>query len=175
MGPGADGKDDSPVPKRGDEPETPGNGNLAPEGQSQNDLSLRSLQDVLKDTAKTKELEDATGLSREQIEQFVKKYQKPKAGPAGPGREIDLKSNPNSDVARPSSNLPGLDSSTPFSTRSRRASSNVATDEIRDNVESVRLEPPPEMRGKWQGYKSRLEKVRAPKRPAPASTKGKGK
>ena len=147
---------------------------MAPDGQAQGGLNLRKLQEVLQDDTKAKELEQASGYSREQIEQFIRKYEKVKAAPSGPGRDINLKADDQKGAAQPSANLPGLSSSTPFSTKSRRGIGTAATDTLRDNVEAARFEPPPEMRGKWEGYKNKLMKVPAPKRtPAPAPS-GKG-
>ena len=47
-------------------------------------------------------------MTREQMEQFVKKYEKVKSGPAGPGREIQVKPGERGEDAKPSANLPGI-------------------------------------------------------------------
>src|SRR5215213_8118926 len=57
----------------------------------QSELVLQKLEDLLRKNQVTPELEQATGMSREQMEQFVTKFKKaPKAAP-GPGREIQAK------------------------------------------------------------------------------------
>ena len=55
------------------------------------ELVLRRIEELLKNDKVTPELEKETGMSREQMEQFVQKFKPaPKADP-GAGREIDVK------------------------------------------------------------------------------------
>ena len=68
---------------------TPSAEDIAPQGQSQTDMVLRTVKDLIAKDAVTPDLEKETGMTREQMEQFVKKYEKVKSAPAGPGREID--------------------------------------------------------------------------------------
>jgi hypothetical protein len=148
---------------------------VAPAGQPQSELNLRGLHELLKDDKTAKQLEKDTGYSREQLEQFTKRYEKAKSAPAGPGRDIDLKGGEQSD-AKPSANLPGLDSSTRFSTKNRRERGIAPQDQgsdARGNLEGVRFQPPPEWRGKMEGYKNKLAKLVAPDGSArPPATKG---
>ena len=83
-------------------------------------------------------------------------------------RNIDLKGGQQTD-AKTSANLPGLDASSRFSTTNRRNRGSAPHDEIRDNLEGIRFEPPPEWRGKFEGYKNKLAKVVAPKAAPKAS------
>ena len=168
-GPDSSPKDETkPQTKRADEPENQGGDTVAPANQPQGDLFLRKLQDALHDDTKAKDLEKDTGLSREQLEQFVKKYEKVKSPPPGPGREIEVK--PGDKVAaKPSANLPGINPATPFSSVTHRSAGKAPQDQIRDNLESARLEPPRVFKERWEGYKNRLSKVSAPK-----STGGQG-
>ena len=168
------GKDETKESPRSTEAQDQGADTVAPAGQPQSGLNLRGLHDLLKDDKTAKQLEKDTGYSREQIEQFTKRYEKAKSAPAGPGRDIDLKSGEQSD-AKPSANLPGLDASTRFSTKNRRDRGIAPQDQIRDNNESIRFQPPPEWRGKMEGYKSKLAKLVAPDSSAkpPATKSGK--
>jgi hypothetical protein len=128
---------------------------VAPQGQPQSDLFVRNLSDALQDGQATKDLEERTGLTREQLEQFATKFQKPKSGPAGPGREIDV--TPREETpAKPAANLPGVDRSRSFSTKTMRERGFMAPDDVRDNAEGVRFEPPPELRAKWKDYREML-------------------
>ena len=168
-------KDEStkPVTTRADEPENPGGDTVAPKNQPQSDLFLRKLDEALQDDAKAKDLERDTGVSREQLEQFAKKYEKMKSAPAGPGRDIKVKPGEQTAAQQPSPNLPGLGSSVSFSTAARRKSGSAPQDQLRDNNEAIRLTPPAEFRGRLEGYKNKLMKVAAPtpKRPAAPSTR----
>jgi hypothetical protein len=144
---------------------------VAPTGQPQSGLNLRHLNELLKDDDRAKQLEKDTGLSREQLEQFSKRYEKVQSAPAGPGRDIDLKSGEQTD-AKPSGNLSGLEPSTRFNPANRRGRGTAPQDQVHDNNEGVRFQPPPEWRGKFEGYKTKLAKVVAPKgTPKPPATK----
>ena len=53
---------------------------------------MRRVEDLLKDDQSTRKLEQETGMSRQQIEQFVDKWKKAPDRPApGPGRTIEAK------------------------------------------------------------------------------------
>ena len=56
----------------------------------------------------------------------------------------------------------GSSSSTRFSTKNRRGSGTAPQDQVRDNNEGVRFQPPPEWRGKMEGYKNKLAKLVVP-------------
>ncbi len=159
--PGKDGTSPSPTMS---EPENPFGDTVAPRDQPQSDLVLRKLPDLLKDEDAVKQLEQQTGLTKGQLEQFATKYQKvdPKQ-PVGPGREITLKPGEEPGAA-PSKDQPRLDPKTRFSTKNQRARGTIAQDEARGNTEGVRVEPPAEFRAKWRGYTSRLGRVATPPR-----------
>ncbi len=178
-GPSNDGGPTTPKSANDDTKESPraaevqdqGADSVAPANQPQSNLNLRTLHEAMQDDAKAKQLEDATGYTREQIEQFARRYEKVKSAPAGPGRNIDLKGADQTD-AKPSGSFPGLDPSTRFSTKNRRDRGTAPQDQIRDNLEGIRLEPPPEWRGKFEGYKNKLARVVVPKSAAkPPATK----
>jgi hypothetical protein len=164
-------KDETKESPRATESQDQGADSLAPDGQPQSNLNLRTLNEALQDDARAKQLEKDTGLSREQLEQFSKRYEKVKSAPAGPGRNIDLKGGEQTD-AKPSANLSGLESSTRFNTANRRGRGTAPQDQVRDNLEGARFQPPPEFRGKYEGFKNKLAKVVVPKgTPKPPATK----
>jgi hypothetical protein len=134
---------------------------VAPKGQSQSDLVLRAVKDLLAKDAVTPDLEKETGMTREQMEQFVKKYEKGKSEPAGPGREIEVKPGDRGSNDKPSANLPGIDSRSRFSTKNLKDRGTMSRDDMRNNVEGIRFTPPPEFRAKIEGYKSTLARSRS--------------
>jgi len=158
-----------PLPKAADQAEEPtvpvqqrdevGAGDsVAPRNQPQSDLVLRTIRDLLDKKADTSDLEAATGMSRTEMEQFVKQYEKIQSGPAGPGREIEVKPG-SGEAARAAPNLPGLDSRV-SSTQAIKERGVTVQDDIRDNQEGVRFVPPAEFRNKLEGYKNALSRSR---------------
>ena len=133
---------------------------LAPEGQSQTEMVLRTVKDLLAKDAVTPDLEKATGMTREQMEQFVKKYEAVKSAPAGPGRDISVKPGEAGAGEGPSANLPGIDPRTRFSNKNIKGRGEAPRDDVHNNLEGVRFTPPPEFRSKFEGYKSTLAKSR---------------
>jgi hypothetical protein len=143
---------------------------VAPEGQPQSDLFLQKLHDALNDPASAKDLEQASNMTREQLDQFVTRYTKAKSAPAGPGRDIDVKPGEQAAVP-PAADLPGIDPRTRISSKNLRGRDTMAQDDVHSNFEDIRFQPPKELRGKWEAFKNRLSKVPAPKRAAkPAAT-----
>jgi hypothetical protein len=147
---------------------------VAPKGQPQSELTLRELSEALKDDQTAKNLEDRTGLTREQWEQYARKYEKTKSEPAGPGREIEVKPG-DQPAAKPATDLPRLDRTQRFSTNSVRERGAIPQEKVRNSlVEGLRYEPPAEYRGKWEGYRSKLSRSRVTSgrptaRPKPAA------
>ncbi len=117
----------------------------------------------LKTPRPPRKLEQDTGLNRERLEELAAPYKKVKSPPAGPGREIEVNHGEQTD-AKPSANLPGLNSNVSFSTRNVRDRGTMAQDDVRNNIEGIRHQVPSEWRGKWEGYRNKLGKVAAPKR-----------
>ncbi len=156
-------KDDSKPSPPAQEPENRGGDSVAPQGQPQSDLFLRRLDDVLKDPASAKDLEERMNMTREQIEQFAAKFKKINSGPAGPGRDIKVKPGEQTPVP-PAANLPGIDAKSRFSTKTMSKQGTMAQDDVHGNREDIRFQPPPEFQGKWEEFKTRMSKVSAPRR-----------
>jgi hypothetical protein len=170
------GQDNSKPSPPAAEPENPPNDDVAPEGQAQSDMVLRAVKDLLANDKVTPDIEKATGMNREQMEHFVKKYEARKSAPAGPGREVEVKPGEPNTKDRPGSNLPGIDRQSRFTNKNLKDRGTMATDDARDNLEGIRFTPPPELRGKFEAFKSTLAKsrTRTAPRPAPARATGAG-
>jgi hypothetical protein len=166
-------KDESEASPHAKEPDDPGKGLVAPEGAAQTDLALREAHAVLADAEKAKNVEQRDGISRSELEQFIKKYEKPKSAPAGPGREINVKPGEQTPV-KPSPNLPGINPSNRFSTRTKTDRGSLPQDDVQNNFEDVRFQPPAEFRSKYEGFKNRLSRVYGPKIAPKATPKKSG-
>ena len=164
------GPDESTPSPPAKEPENPGQGLVAPDGQPQSELVLKQLHEVQTNPAAAKDLEQREGISRSDIEQFARKYEKPKSAPPGPGREIKVKPGEQTPT-KPAADLPALDGSTRFSTKNVRDRGTSAQDDVHNNLEDVRYKLPTELRGRFQAYSNRLSKVAAPKTTGKASSK----
>jgi hypothetical protein len=158
------------------EPENAAPDDVAPKDQSQADMVLRTVKDLIAKDAVTPDIEKATGMSREQMEQFVKKYESVKAAPAGPGREINVKPDQKAPAGGAAANLPGIDRGSRFTTKNRKDRGTMAQDDVHNNREGIRFTPPPEYRSKFEGYKSTLAKTRSggAARPGPTATRPAG-
>ncbi len=138
--------------------------NVAPDGKPQGGLNLRKLSDMLKDPNSAQELENRSGITREQLEHYATQFKKKvDPGAARPGSEFEAKPGEQT-PGKPSANLPGLPASTRISSKSVRNRGTMPQDQVRGNLEGPRLEPPAEWRGKWQRYQNKLAKVVAPQR-----------
>jgi len=178
QGPGANrgepAKDETKPSPRAQEPEDQSGDTVAPQGQAQTDMVLRSVRDLLEKDAVTPDLEKETGMTREQMEQFVKKYEKVKSGPAGPGREIQVKPGERGEDAKPSANLPGINRQDRYSSKNIKDKGAMPRDEVRNNLEVIRFAPPQEFRSKVEGYKSTLARSRPGSAPRPAPARAGG-
>jgi hypothetical protein len=154
-------RDDTKASPRVDTPPLNSEESVAPQNVPPSDLTLRKVQELLRDPDAARKLEQESGYTREQMEQFVQKFQKEKAprAAARPGEEIQVKPG-ESRPAGPAPNLPGINPQTRFSTQSLRDRGAVATDQVRDNLESTRLLAPAEFRERVEAYKSTLSRSR---------------
>ncbi|WP_020466405.1 hypothetical protein [Singulisphaera acidiphila] len=150
-------EDKGELPPRSETPPANAAETVAPD-VPQTDLVLNKLEDLLKRNQVTPELEQATGMSRDEMEQFVKKFKKPdKAAPAGPGREIQVK--PGVDrTLDPNRTLSDLNPNARLGNRTERARGSVAQDDIRDNIQGARFEVPRELRPGFEAFKSSLSR-----------------
>ena len=157
-----------PSPKA-ETPPPDGGETVAPDVQ-QSELTLRRVEDLFKENKDTSKLEEATGMSRTELQQFVEKFKKAPKSEPGPGREIEVKGDQTQAGARKARQLPpGPTPKGPFSTRSVRPSGSVARDQMRDNIEATSFPAPPELRSRFEAYKESLSRPRTlnPSRSAP--------
>jgi hypothetical protein len=121
-------------------------------------MVLRTVKDLIARDAVTPELEKDTGMTRAQMEQFVKDYEKMKSAPAGPGREIQVKPGDRDSNDKPAANLPGINRSNRSSTKNLTGRGKMGHDDARNNIEGIRFTAPPEFRSKVEGYKNTLSR-----------------
>jgi hypothetical protein len=179
--PGAPGgnppPDETKASPRAETPPLNSEETVAPQNVPPSEFTLRKVQELLKDPDAAKKLEQETGFTREQMEQFVQKFQKDRMpkGAARPGEEVQVKPGEHQ-PAGPSANLPGINPQTRFSTQTLRDRGAVATDQVRDNLEANRLIAPPEFRERVEAYKSTLSRSRVlnPTTTPPAGGNGPG-
>jgi hypothetical protein len=156
--PGEAAKDETkPEPKPVPSPPENLDDTAAPD-QPQSDLVLKKLRDILDKNEETRDLEEATGMSRSEMEQFVRKFEKKRAETVGKGREIEIKRGEDSAGAKPSQGLTGINPKSSFSTRTSRDAGFTPKDSVRGNVEGVRYQIPPELRRQFQGYVNQLSR-----------------
>jgi len=150
------------------EPDDVSGDTVAPRNQDQSDLVLRTIKDLLENDAVTPDLEDATGMTKAEMEQFVKKYERVETEPAGPGREIEVTPGESGEGAGPSAGLPPLPNHA-RTTRNITDRGSMPQDDARGNIEGFRFAPPAEFRGRVESYKNALSRSRpsAASQPAP--------
>jgi hypothetical protein len=164
-------QDDSKPSPPAQDPDNPfGTPDIAPRGVEQSNLTLRGLSDALKDAQATKELEEATGWSKERLEQFARKFEKQKVAPGRDGKEVEVKVG-EQPAAKPGSDLPTVPTRRTQSDMIR-SRGDMPHDTAAGNNEGNRSEPPKELQDRVQGYSKRLGKIqmgngrRAPAKPA---------
>jgi len=162
-------EDKSEPPPRAETPPANAAETVAPD-MPQTDLVLNKLEDLLKRNQVTPEIEKATGMTREEMEQFVTKFKKAPKAPPGPGREIKVK--PGADQKfDPNRTLPDINPNARLGTRTDRTRGSVAQDQIRDNVQGARFEVPSELRPGFEAFKSSLSRSKS-RKPAAAGPGG---
>jgi hypothetical protein len=115
-------------------------------------LVLRTLDDLLQRNQVGPELERDSGMSREEMEQFVTRFKRPPRAAPRPGRAVEIK--PGDERAfndEPAS--PTLDLGT-VGNLVTRSTANVVNDQQHDNVEGSRFVVPSRLRSGFEAYKS---------------------
>jgi hypothetical protein len=160
-------KDESqPTPAAPEVKDPFGNDDVAPPGQEATSLTVKRIADALNDADKLKALEERSGMTKEEIEQFVRKYQKPKVAAGRDAKELEVKVGEQAPAA-PGSNLPGSESRKITSDKIR-SRNGIPVDQARDNNEGVRNIPPAEWLRRFSDYNSTLarEQPKSSKKPA---------
>ena len=136
----------------------------------QPDLVLKKLKDIMRDEQKTQQLIEETGMTRDELDQFVEKFDRPQDfGPSREGAEIEAspeQSDVNLDLNR---RLSGGLPSGAVSSRSQRAPGQTPQDEAGGNTQGIRTVVPPQYSSRFEAYRSSLSGSRPPA-PAAATT-----
>ena len=132
-------------------------------------LVLRKLEDLLRSNQVGPELEKESGMSREQMEQFVTRFKRLRNAAPGEGRAVEVE--PGHERAfndEPTSTA--LDGGGTVGNRITRSGANVADDEQRDIMEGIRFVVPSELRSGFEAYKNSI----AQPVPTPDQDRGSG-
>jgi hypothetical protein len=122
-------------------------------------LVLRTLEDLLRSNQVGPALERDSGMSREQMEQFVTRFKRLRSAVPRQGRAVKVE--PGHEQAfddEPSSSA--LDRGT-VGSLATRSSANVVDDQQGDIVEGSQLVVPSELRSRFEAYKSSLARSTA--------------
>ncbi|MDX2036622.1 MAG: hypothetical protein SFX72_08215 [Isosphaeraceae bacterium] len=123
--------------------------------------AIRKLSELLEQDRVTPELEKRIGMTRDEMQQFVKKFeqkspraaaregQEIKAGPGGPERKLD-----------PNRKAPDLQPGLRASNRNQRGSNTGIEDKNSGLSEGNTTTAPPELRKRFEAYKSSLGRTR---------------
>jgi hypothetical protein len=137
---------------------------LAPDAKTE--LTVRQIKDILQDPDRTKQLEKDSGLTRDQMEQFVRKFEKPKQSESTrPGGEIEAKPGQDKTID-PSRTIADPIRSGVNSGRRERAAGGVAQDQITGQSEGARIQAPAEWRARFEAYRNTIAGASAGTQPS---------
>ena len=122
---------------------------------------IRKLQDLLKDGKFTPNVEKDLGMTRDEAEQFVKKFENRKQpGPATPGQEIKVK--PGEEKAFDKNyKAPDFQTQATVRPRNERSGTSLPEDTRGGLSEGSRSSPPPELRKKFEAYNKSLSSTKS--------------
>ena len=150
-----------PLPRNNDQPPANPGDSIAPD-VPQSELVTRTIKDLLQENKFTPDLEQQLGMTRDEAEQFVKKFEKrPEQPPIGEGREIQA-SPGEEKVFDPARKAPEFNTSGIVSKRTERSGTALATDSMSGLTEGGRSAPPPELRRQWERYRKNLAGSKTP-------------
>jgi hypothetical protein len=154
-----------PIPEDKSTPPPPGAGGKAPENpgdqlapdSGQKPLVIQTIEKMLRENKVTPDVEKQLGFTKEQLEQFVKKYEKPKERPpVGPGREIKVKTDTPERKFNPDRKAPeGLQNVT-TSQRNQRTGNASLIDDVSGLSEGSSSAAPKVYQKRFEAYKSSL-------------------
>ena len=133
---GEPAKDNTQPSPPSQESQDPSAGSVRLRAQPATELTLQRLHEALQDDKSARFLEDRTGISHEKFDQFTRQYEKVKSGPAGPGRNIEVKSR-EQEPAKPAANLPGLGTTQRFGSKNIRERNSLPEDTLRGLKQDV--------------------------------------
>jgi|GEM_PF-3949233 len=139
------------------EPPNTGPSPVAPD-TTKNPVNLRRLKEALSNPDELRQLERDTGLSRQALEQFVKRYEGAPQRQALPGGEIDAQATGPEPTFDPNRTVPGTGPGSTISTRTNRAGGTLPQDNVRGLSEGLRGNIPAALRDRVRAYRSSLSK-----------------
>ena len=154
--------DESTPSPRALEPDQPEpNENLTPEQKADQRL-LKRLREMVDKNEISKDLENSTGLSREEIDQFVRKFEAPpkeeRKAADGDGT-TEVTSTPGKDSENRKVSLPGNLPGGQVTSRSNRGAGMVADDASQGNLEGARARIPSALRSRFEAYQKGLSRA----------------
>ena len=154
--------DESTPSPRAVEPDQPEpNENLTPDQKADQRL-LKRLREMVDKNEISKDLEDSTGLSREEIDQFVRKFEAPpkeeRKAAEGDGT-TEVTSTPGKDSENRKVSLPGNLPGGQVTSRSNRGAGMVADDGSQGNLEGARARIPSALRSRFEAYQKGLSRA----------------
>jgi hypothetical protein len=133
-------------------------------------LVLRKLQDLLKDEKFTPDVEKKIGMTRDEAEQFVRKFEKKEqTAPSRVGETIQSKPGEER-VLDPNRKAPEFATSSNAASRLVRKGTTLPQDNLSGLSEGGKSAPPPELRRLYEAYNRSLSNSKVVAPPAPAST-----
>jgi hypothetical protein len=134
-------------------------------------LVVRKIEDLLKEGKFTPSVEKQLGMSKDEAEQLVKKYEGRKATePTGPGQEIKVKPGQEKAIDK-NYKGPDFNTSATVSARNQRTGTELPQDNLSGLSQGGMSNPPPELRKQFEAYKKALSASKsssAPAAPAPS-------
>lgn len=145
-----------------------------PENIQAREQQLRRIREALQDDTQTRKLEDLTGMTREEMSQFVERFSGPPEGPAGEGRELEVGLESESGTIDPNRVVPDPLSGIRQSEGARRSQGTGVNDGLGMSRQGGGTPPPPQLRKLVEAYQRRLSNTNPPasqgsRTPAPPS------
>ncbi len=124
---------------------------------------MNRLKQMVEKNEITKDIEQATGLSREEIDQFVRKYEAPTEDRRArqPQESGEIVTGPGGEDRERRVTLPGETPDGKVLSRSGRGSGMVKDDEMRGNLEGARSRVPAALRARVEAYQRALSRTPA--------------
>jgi hypothetical protein len=167
-GPGTDKFKDNtqPLPKAQQKSPDGAEPSVAPDKQPP--LVVRQIQDLLKEGKFTPNVEKQLGMTKDEAEQFVKKFEnRPQPGPASPGQEIKVRPGEEK-VYDKDRKAPEFTTNATVSQRNKRTGTTLPQDNMGGLSEGAKSEPPPELRKQVEAYRKAVSSSK-PASGAPAT------
>ncbi|WP_169976516.1 DUF4175 family protein [Tautonia rosea] len=155
-------KDLSEPPPTPDGPPEVGREAPIPESIDARDQKLRRIREALQDEDQTRKLEDLTGMTREEMSQFVERFSGPPEGPAGEGRELEVDLESQSGTIDPNRVVPDPLSGVRQSDGARRSQGTGVNDNLGMSRQGGGTPPPPQLRKLVEAYQRRLSDTNPP-------------